>query len=56
MAMLRSLLIVVAAVLALWFVAAMFGVNISLFWTLVISVALTALVSVAARPRAARRW
>lgn len=56
MAVLKSLLIVVAAVLALWFVAAMFGVNISLFWTLILSVVLTLALSAFTRPRAYRRW
>ncbi len=54
--MLKSLLIVVAAVVAIWFVAAVFGLNISLFWTLVLSVLLTLAVSLVARPRVYRRW
>lgn len=56
MAVLKSLLVVVAAVVVLWFVAAMFGINISLFWTLVLSVALTLALSMFTRPRTYRRW
>lgn len=56
MAVLKSLLLVVAAVVVLWFVAAMFGINISLFWTLVLSVILTLALSAFSRPRVYRRW
>jgi hypothetical protein len=56
MAVLKSVLVVVAVVIALWFVAAMFGVNISLFWTLLLSVAVTLALGLVARPRAYRRW
>jgi hypothetical protein len=56
MALLRSLLIVAVAVVVVWFVASMFGVYISLLWTLAFSVGLTLIVSLASRPRRVRRW
>lgn len=56
MALVKSLLIVVVAVLALWFVAPMLGFELSLFWTLVLSVLLTLALAVVARPRVYRRW
>ena len=55
MALLKSLLIVVLAVVAFWFLGAMFGLEISLFWTLVLSVLLTLALGMIARPRMARR-
>ena len=56
MAVLRSLIIVAIAVVAFWFVAGMLGLNVSLFWTLVLSVLLTLALSLVSRPRASRRW
>jgi Na+/melibiose symporter-like transporter len=56
MAVLRSLIIVAVAVVAFWFVAGMLGLNVSLFWTLILSVLLTLALSLVSRPRVSRRW
>lgn len=55
MALLKSLLIVLLAVVAFWFIASMFGLEISLFWTLVLSIVLTLALGLIARPGVPRR-